>query len=109
MDIDNKDYPALNAQASNYRVILRFLLASGINDFLERQKRIPLDLMASPEDTTGGESAILFLKSVADECNVMDKKIISLSEALVDLSIQLARVKREPKKSLFQRIKEFVI
>jgi hypothetical protein len=59
--------------------------------------------MASPEDTTGGESAIIFLKALADECNRMDMRIKDLSEALVNSQISLSKLKQ---KSLLQRIKE---
>lgn len=100
-----KDYPALNSQASNYRVILRFLIASGINDFLQARKMLPLDIKSSPEDTTGGESAIIYLKAIADECNRMDKRITDLSEALVDSNISLAKEKRKNTPFL-QRVKE---
>lgn len=102
-----KDYPALNAQSTNYRIILRFLVASGINEFLKARKLLPLDLMASPEDTTGGESAIIFLKAIADECNRMDKRILSLSEALVDSNILLAKERRK-NIPFFKKIKELV-
>jgi hypothetical protein len=103
MEITEKTYPALNAQAANYRTILRFLIASGINEFLTARNRLSLDIMASPEDTTGGESAIIFLKALADECNRMDMRIKDLSEALVNSQISLSKLKQ---KSLLQRIKE---
>ena len=49
----------------------------------------------TPDDTTGGNSVNIFLKSIADECVLMNKKIQSLSEALVDTSINLAKEKRK--------------
>jgi hypothetical protein len=101
--MDNKDYPILNAQSSNYRTIARFLIAAGINDFLTARKMLPLDLKATPDDTTGGQSAIIFLKAIADELKEMDMRITDLSEALVDNTISLSKLKH---KSLLQRIKE---
>ena len=109
MELSNTEYSCLNAQATNYRTILRFMKAAGIDDFLSKRNSVPLDLLITPDDTTGGESICLFLKAISDECNTMDKKIQGLSEALVDASIQLAREKRTPRKSFFQKIKEFVV
>ncbi len=100
-------YPALNSQASNYRVIVRFLQASGINEFLQARKMLPLDLKATPDDTTGGQSAIIFLKALADEMNRMDKRITDLSESLVDTNIALAKERRS-KMPLRQRIKSLL-
>ena len=106
--LSKKEYDALIAQSSNYRTILRLLKASGLDNFLKDHKLMPIDLLISPDDTTGGESINLFLKSIADECNKMDQKITDLSQALVDSSILLAKEKRktEPKKSIFQKIRD---
>lgn len=107
MKLSNSEYDALTSQAGNYRTILRFLKASGFDGFLSDNKRPPIDLLLTPNDKIGGESVNLFLKAIADECNKMEQKIKSLSEALVDTSIQLAKAKRTPK-SLLHRIKEFL-
>ncbi len=113
MKLTNKEYAALNAQASNYRVILRFLKEGGFDEFLRDKKRAPIDLQMTPDDTTGGESAMLFLKSIADECNRMDQKIQGLSQALVDSNIDLAKEKRKTrlyeKKSFWRNIIGFFI
>lgn len=107
--LSNREYIVLNAQATNYRTVLRFLKASGINEFLLAHKRVPIDIMVTPDDTTGGESIAFFLKALATECNTMDQKITSLSEALVDTSIQLAHEKRlQTRKSFIHRVKDFV-
>lgn len=106
--LSESEYSALNAQATNYRTILRFLKASGLDGFLVEKKLVPLDLLITPDDMTGGESSILFLKALADECHEMDDKIKTLSEALVASNILLAREKKkvEPKKSISEEIKE---
>ena len=103
MEITEKTYPALNSQAANYRTILRFLQASGINEFLTARNRLPLDIKASPDDTTGAESAIIFLTALAREVKEMDMRNKELSEALVNSQISLSKTKS---KSLLQRIKE---
>ena len=66
---------------------------------------LPLDIEATPDDTTGGQSAIIFLKALADELKEMDMRITDLSEALVNSTISLSKLKR---KSLLQRMKERV-
>ncbi len=106
--LSDAEYKALNAQATNYRTLLRFFKASGIDDFLVNHKLVPLDLLITPDDLTGGESCILFLKAIADDCKTMDDKIKSLSEVLVSVNIQLAKEKKrtEPKKSLKEEIIE---
>lgn len=111
MKLSLKEYAALNAQASNYRVILRFLKASGIDNFLLDNKLARLDLMEFPDDTSGGESSILFLKAIADECNRMDKRIKELSEALVNTTISYTRKKnelKELKKGFWQKVHDFI-
>lgn len=92
--LSDKEYAALTAQAANYRTILRFLKAGGLDDFLARTHVVPLDIELTPDDLTGGNSINLFLKSLADECNRMDQKITSLSQALVDSTISLTKIKR---------------
>jgi hypothetical protein len=113
MTLTNKEYAALTAQAANYRVILRFLLEGGINEYLREHNRPPIDLQLTPDDKTGGESAIFFLKSIADECNRMDQKIKWLSESLVNTTISLTQEKQKTKvyekNSLFRRIIGFFI
>jgi hypothetical protein len=109
--LTNKEYNALNAQASNYRSILRYVKAGGLDNFLAEQHRAPLDLLQTPDDMTGGESIMLFMKSIAEECGNMDQRIKDLSEALVDCNILLAKEKRKTaviKKSLFQKVHDFI-
>lgn len=112
MELTNKEYTALNAQAANYRVILRYLKAGGFDNFLREKNLPPVDLLQTPDDTTGGESAMYFLKSLADECLHMDKRIKDLSEALVDSGIMLAKEKRKHevpvKKGLWRSIRDFI-
>ena len=112
MTLSNKEYAALTAQASNYRVILRYLKAGGFDNFLINSNRAAIDLVATPDDMTGGESAIFFLKTLADECVSMDTKIKDLSQALLDTTIALAKQKRIAKalepKTLWQKLKNFV-
>lgn len=107
MTLSNKEYASLISQSLNYRVILRFLKAGGLDEYLREHKLPPIDLVVTPDDTIGGESITLFLKAIADECNLMDKKIQSLSEALVDSTILLTKEKRKiiPRTPFLQKIK----
>src|SRR5258708_1067731 len=108
--LSDKEFRSLSAQAANYRTILNLLKASGIDQFLEIRRMLPIDLELSPNDTTGRNSVNIFLKSIADECNRMDQKITSLSEALVDCNILLAKEKRKTqKKTLLEWIKERIL
>lgn len=112
MKLTNKEYAALNAQAANYRTILRYLKAAGFDNFLRETNRAAIDLVQTPDDTTGGESAMFFLKSIADECVNMDQRIKDLSAALLETNISLTHEKRKNKayikKSFFRKIKEFI-
>jgi len=110
MKLSNKEYAALNAQAANYRTILRLVKIGGLDQYLKDKQLPPIDLLQTPDDMMAGDSINLFLKDIADNCNKMDQKIISLSQALVDANIALAKEKRQqPIKiegNLWQRIKQ---
>ncbi len=106
MTLSDTQYQSLTAQSANYRTILRLLQAGGLNSYLRDRRLPPIDLELTPDDVTGGNSINMFIKSISDECNRMDKKITSLSEALVDTSIELAKEKR--KKSLRKSLTDYI-
>lgn len=113
MTLPNKEYEALNAQAANYRTILRVLKMAGFDDFLVEEKRAPIDLLTNPSDTSGGESACLFIKSIAEEASRIDIRNHDLSASLVDTTIALTKEKRKNpsfgKRTWWQQIIDFFV
>lgn len=74
--ISSDEYSILNAQAANYRIILNFLKAQTMfDDYLKEQSRAPINLQANPSDPEGGHAAVLYLSSVADDVDELDREL----------------------------------
>lgn len=79
MTLSSQDFTALSAQATNYKVILGFLKQTDFDDFIKEAERLPINIDTTPDDTTGGESVVLYLRSLADEFDRMHHQIKELS------------------------------
>lgn len=81
MTIPSAEYTTLMAQSANYRVIQGFLKQTDFDDFIKEAGRLPINLDLTPDDTTGGESVVLYLRSLADEFDNMYNQIKELKTA----------------------------
>lgn len=73
MELSSQEYSILNAQATNYKVIISFLKQTGFEEFLQANDRLPVNLDLTPDDSTGGESVSLFMRALATEFEAMFK------------------------------------
>lgn len=73
--ITSQEYTTLSAQATNYKIITGFLKQTDFDDFIKEAGRIPINLDLTPDDTTGGESVVLYLRSLADDFEKMYQQI----------------------------------
>lgn len=80
MTLTPKEYAALNAQATNYRVIVSYLKQkTEFDSFLVEQGRTPVSPEMTPDDPKGGEAVNLYLDTIADEFESLTDEITSLT------------------------------
>jgi hypothetical protein len=81
MTLDPKEYTTLNAQATNYKVIIAFLQQhTGFDEYLKEVGHAPVNLNITPDDSAGGEAVSLYLHALSEEFEKMEQTINELTK-----------------------------
>lgn len=81
MTLDSHEYAVLNAQATNYKVLISFLKQkTTFDEVLKGAGRAPVNLDLTPDDSAGGEAVTFYLSTIADDFEELNTTIEELQK-----------------------------
>lgn len=79
------DYPRIIAEGTNGKVILTYLIQSGMNEFLGKTGKAPVDLQHNIGDPEDGNKAVSYLEYMFDRPLITTTEQQAISEAVSNL------------------------
>lgn len=91
MKLTSREYAVLNAQATNYKVLVSFLQQqTTFDEFLKEIGHAPVNLTLTPDDSAGGEAIISYLTEMANHFEELNGTIAQLESKVNETQPQAA-------------------